>query len=107
MKIKKLMKAAVPAALLVSATAAMAVSTDSGSVAGTGGEDFNDFLGVVKGWSQGALGKGLAITMTLMGGAIGVAKNTPMPALAGLGGAAFLSYGPSIIESIFTTGAML
>lgn len=102
MKIKSIVKAALPAVVLMSATSAIAGTSTGGAAA-----DFDVFMTTVKDWSQGALGKGLAITMTLMGGAIGVAKNSPMPALTGLGGAAFLSYSPEIIESIFASGAVM
>jgi conjugal transfer pilus assembly protein TraA len=44
----------------------------------------------------GALGFGLATTMLLMGGAIGVAKCSPMPTLTGVAGAAALNWGPAI-----------
>jgi conjugal transfer pilus assembly protein TraA len=42
--------------------------------------------------------------MLLMGGAIGVAKNSPMPALTGVAGAAFLHWGPQIIQNIMLQG---
>jgi conjugal transfer pilus assembly protein TraA len=67
---------------------------------------FIEFYTTVDGWVGGALGTGLAITMLLMGGAIGVAKNSPMPALTGVAGAAFLHWGPDIIKSIMTGGAL-
>jgi hypothetical protein len=38
--------------------------------------------------------------MLVMGGAIGVAKNSPMPALTGVAGAAFLHFAPAIIMNI-------
>jgi conjugal transfer pilus assembly protein TraA len=51
-------------------------------------------------WMTGPLGTGLATTMLVMGGAIGVAKNSPMPALTGVAGAAFLHFAPAIILNI-------
>lgn len=69
-------------------------------------ESFNVFMNTVTGWTQGPLGIGLATTMLLMGGAIGVSKNSPMPALSGIAGAAFLNYGPDIIQSIMSKGMM-
>jgi conjugal transfer pilus assembly protein TraA len=69
-------------------------------------EPFKVFMDTVVGWTQGPLGVGLATTMLLMGGAVGVAKNSPMPALSGIAGAAFLNYGPDIIKSIMTQGAL-
>lgn len=65
---------------------------------------FYDFMKTVTDWTQGPLGIGLATTMLLMGGAIGVSKNSPMPALSGIAGAAFLNYGPGIIQGIMSNG---
>jgi conjugal transfer pilus assembly protein TraA len=61
---------------------------------------FQQMFDTVMSWSTGPLGTGLATTMLLMGGAIAVAKNTPMPALTGVMGAAFLHFGPSIMMNI-------
>lgn len=71
---------------------------------GTGGslssDEFYSFYSTVLGWTGGALGTGLALSMLLIGGGMGVAKNSPMPALSGVGGAAFLHWGPQIINSM-------
>jgi len=68
---------------------------------------FYTFWETVDGWTSGALGVGLATTMLLMGGAIGVAQNSPMPALAGIAGAAFLHWGPQIIQQIMLGGSVI
>jgi len=68
---------------------------------------FKEFMDTVTDWTQGPLGIGLATTMLLMGGAIGVSKNSPMPALSGIAGAAFLNYGPEIIQKIMSKGALI
>lgn len=83
-----------------------AMSAPAFANTGTGGEAdaFQVFMDTVTGWTQGPLGIGLATTMLLMGGAIGVSKNSPMPALSGIAGAAFLNYGPDIIQSIMSRG---
>lgn len=70
-------------------------------------DPFYTFYTTVTNWTQGALGTGLAITMLLMGGAIGVAKNSPMPALSGVAGAAFLHWGPTIIQQMMSNGAVI
>jgi conjugal transfer pilus assembly protein TraA len=79
------------------------------AMAGTVSEDdaFYTFYTTVDGWAGGALGVGLATTMLIMGGAIGVAKNSPMPALTGIAGAAFLHWGPQIIKSVMLGGALM
>lgn len=68
---------------------------------------FYEFADTVTDWTTGPLGVGLATTMLLMGGAIGVAKNSPMPALTGIAGAAFLHWGPDIIQQIMLQGYMV
>lgn len=84
----------------LAAPAAFAAALDSN-------DDFYDFWDTVDGWTSGALGVGLATTMLLMGGAIGVAKNSPMPALTGIAGAAFLHWGPDIIQGIMLGGGLV
>lgn len=68
---------------------------------------FYSFANTITDWTGGGLGVGLATTMLLMGGAIGVAKNSPMPALTGVAGAAFLHWGPDIIRQIMINGLMM
>lgn len=98
---KKLIKLPMVAALALLSTAmAHAGTVDSADA-------FHSFWYTVNGWTSGGLGVGLATTMLLMGGAIGVAKNSPMPALTGVAGAAFLHWGPNIIQQIMLNGALV
>jgi len=83
--------------LLGSASAMAANSTDT---------TFKNFKDTVMSWAQGPLGTGLSITMMLMGAGMGVARNSPMPALSGIAGAAFLNWGPGIITKL-TDGALI
>jgi conjugal transfer pilus assembly protein TraA len=69
-------------------------------------DPFYSFYTTISHWTQGALGVGLAMTMLLMGGAIGVARNSPMPALTGVAGAAFLHWGPQIIQQLMVSGGV-
>lgn len=102
MKFHQKLKGAAVALLLTAATnAAMANQLQESDDA------FYKFWETVNGWTTGALGVGLATTMLLMGGAIGVAKNTPMPALTGIAGAAFLNWGPQVIQSIMLGGTLI
>ncbi len=100
MQISTKLKALGLSALALSATAPVLAATADSTDA------FKIFMDTVVGWTQGPLGIGLATTMLLMGGAIGVAKNSPMPALSGIAGAAFLNYGPDIIQTIMSKGAL-
>ena len=90
--------------------AAIAVGALAATPAFAGSVDQNDafysFYATVDDWVGGALGTGLAITMLLMGGAIGVAQNSPMPALSGVAGAAFLHWGPEIIKTMMMSGGV-
>lgn len=101
MQFTKKLKALYASAILLTTSASAFAST------ATDGKDdaFKVYMDTVTGWTQGPLGIGLATTMLLMGGAIGVAKNSPMPALSGIAGAAFLNYGPDIIKGIMNKGA--
>lgn len=93
---KMLARAGVGALALVSG-AAMANTTDT---------SFDSFRDTVLSWAEGSLGTGLAVTMLLVGTGMGIARNSPMPALSGVAGAAFLNWGPDIIQSL-TGGALV
>ena len=84
----------------------LAFSAQSGALSGADNA-FTGFQNTVMSWAQGPLGTGLAVTMMLMGAATGVAKNSPMPALSGIAGAAFLNWGPTIIKSLINNGALI
>lgn len=94
-----LAKLAVGAVASMGSVAALASQTSSDNT-------FKPFRDMVVDWSQGPLGTGLAVTMMLMGAGMGVARNSPMPALSGVAGAAFLNWGPNIIISL-TEGALI
>lgn len=99
-----LKKIAVIAGALAASTPALASQVNAPNAAAT--TAFNAFRDTVVAWAQGPLGTGLAVTMMLMGAGMGVARNSPMPALSGIAGAAFLNWGPGIIETL-TTGALV
>ncbi|KVP16782.1 TraA family conjugative transfer protein [Burkholderia ubonensis] len=97
---KKLFARASVAGLSMMVSAAAMAANNSGDAT------FKDFRDTVMKWAQGPLGTGLAITMMLMGAGMGVARNSPMPALSGIAGAAFLNWGPGIIKQL-TEGALI
>jgi len=92
-------RASVAGLALMGSAAAMAANASNDTT-------FKSFRDTVLSWAQGPLGTGLAITMMLMGAGMGVAKNSPMPALSGIAGAAFLNWGPGIVKSL-TEGALI
>lgn len=73
--------------------------------AGTTDDAFTEFMDTVIGWATGPLGVGLAVTMLLIGAGMGVARNSPLPALSGIAAAAILHWGPTIITEIMAGGA--
>ena len=100
MTVRKYLKPALAALLALSAVAAGATPIDTTDA-------FYTFWSTVDSWTSGGLGVGLATTMLLMGGFIGAAKNSPMPALSGVAGAAFLHWGPEVIQTIMLNGALV
>lgn len=90
---------------------ALSLLASAAALANTGGTTsdttFKNFADTVVGWARGPLGTGLAVTMMLVGAGMGVARNSPMPALSGVAGAAFLNWGPDIITSLTGYGALI
>ncbi len=68
--------------------------------AGTSGTEFGAMYNLVKGWSEGYLGRTLAIAAFLVGAIVGFAKSTAMPALVGIIFAVLFAIGPGIIDGI-------
>ena len=68
--------------------------------AGTSGSEFQGLYNLVKGWSEGFLGRTLAIAAFLVGAIVGFAKSTAMPALVGIIFAVLFAIGPGIIDGI-------
>ena len=69
-------------------------------LAGTTGGEFGPLYNLVKGWSEGYLGRTLAIAAFLVGAIVGFAKSTAMPALIGIVFAVLFAIGPGIIDGI-------
>ena len=68
--------------------------------AGTTGTEFTGLYNLVKGWSEGYLGRTLAIAALLVGAIVGFAKSTAMPALVGIIFAVLFAIGPGVIDGI-------
>ena len=68
--------------------------------AGTTGTEFTGLYNLVKGWSEGYLGRTVAIAAFLDGAIVGFAKSTAMPALVGIIFAVLFAIGPGIIDGI-------
>ena len=97
MNTKTIFKYAVPAAMLVGASAAMASNaTDT---------TFKSVQDLLTNWSQGSLGKVLAIGALVVGIGFGLVRQSVIAAVVGLSMAVVLSYGPDIINGIFVATA--
>ena len=81
---------------LVAVSATVAVP----AMAGTSGTEFLGLYNLVKGWSEGYLGRVLAIAAFLTGAIVGFAKTTAMPALVCNIFAVLFAIGPGINDGI-------
>ena len=70
--------------------------------AGTTGTEFQTMYTTLLNWATGYLGKAIAVAAFILGAGIGVARSSPVPALAGVVFALFMVYVPTIIDSIMT-----
>ncbi len=80
--------------------AASAITLSVPAFAGTTGSEFGGLYNLVKGWSEGYLGRTLAIAAFLVGAIVGFAKSTAMPALVGIIFAVLFAIGPGVIDGI-------
>jgi len=97
MKLFKMKKA-----LLASLAAVAIVAVAPDVMAGTGGTEFNDIYTLLIGWSQGTLGKIIALGMFLVGLSAGIVNQSIVSVVVGLGGALAVYYGPTIINNVVT-----
>ncbi|MBF0609499.1 MAG: pili assembly chaperone [Magnetococcales bacterium] len=72
------------------------------AMAGTGGTEFQDVYDMIEGWSKGYLGRILSMGMFVVGVAQGVIKQSVGAVVPGVGAAAALYYGPSVVSGVVT-----
>lgn len=82
-------------------------SAASVATAVTATDEFYGFYEKIDSWSNGGLAIGLALASLVIGGGMGVAKASPMPALGGVGLAAFFGFGPGVIKSLVNGGLVI
>ena len=99
MKISTFKKLALGGLLLGGATAVYAGG------AATGGSEFSEIWDLIEGWSQGFLGRILALGALIVGIAFGLVRQSVIAAVVGIAMAIVLQYGPSVIEGIVTSTA--
>lgn len=90
MKIKRILSAAVLSALAGSA------------FAGTGGQEFQQVYEQISGWTNGVLGKSLAVASLLVGLGIGIIKQSVMAGVVGVGMGLVAGFGPGVIDGVVT-----
>lgn len=93
-------KYAAPTALLLVATSA--AMANAGTTAATPDSTFDEIYDTIVGWSEGSLGKVIAIAAFLVGMAAGIMRQSAMAVVLGLAFALIFAYGPTIINNIFT-----
>lgn len=75
----------------------------SGASGGTGGQaEFGSMFDTIVGWTEGFLGKLLAIGAFLIGMGMGIVKQSIVAVALGIAFALTLAYGPAIITGVFS-----
>lgn len=72
------------------------------AAAGTGGTEFDTMYEMVVDWTEGTLGKLLAVTAFLIGMGMGVIRQSILAVVLGIAFALTLAYAPQIIDAVFT-----
>ena len=88
-------------AIIAPVAIVLALGATSVFAANTGAE-FQSMYTTLLNWATGFLGKAIALAAFILGAGIGVARSSPVPALAGVVFALFMVYVPTIIDSIMT-----
>lgn len=86
----------------IAIAAALALLGVKMAIAGTGGTEFTEIYTMLQGWTQGFLGKAIALGCFLTGMAIGIVRQSLMSIALGVGGGMAVYYTPNIIDSIVT-----
>lgn len=80
---------------------ALVIMAAAGCVlAGQGGSEFDDVWSTLVDWTQGTLGRIIAIAMVLVGLVAGVTRNSIMGLVVGIAAGMGLYNAPTVIESI-------
>ena len=71
-----------------------------------GGSEFDSIWELIQGWSQGVLGRIIALGALIVGIAFGLVRQSVVAAVIGISMAIVLQYGPDVIEGIVTSTAV-
>lgn len=86
----------------LSLVALTALLASSSVFAGTDGTEFQDLYTMVKGWTNGYLGRSIALVFLLIGLGVGVIRGSIISAVGCIAAAMCLLIAPSVIESIIS-----
>ncbi|MBS3952243.1 MAG: pili assembly chaperone, partial [Methylomicrobium sp.] len=64
------------------------------------GSEFDDIYTLLVGWTQGTLGKIIALGMFMVGLSAGIVTQSIVSVVIGIGGALALYYGPNVINGV-------
>lgn len=81
---------------------ALAAFAPDMAFAANGDTDFQDLYDMLHNWSQGTLGRSIALMFLLVGLGVGVIRGSIMGAVGCVAAAMALFIGPQIIDNIFT-----
>jgi conjugal transfer pilus assembly protein TraA len=70
------------------------------ALAGTADTEFQPLYQKFIDWVGGYMGKTLAVAGLIGGLFIGIVRQSPLPAIAGIGAAIFAAYGPVVIQGL-------
>lgn len=71
-----------------------------------GGNEFQDIWELIQGWSQGILGRIIALGALIVGICFGLVRQSVVAAVIGISMAIVLQYGPDVIEGVVTASAV-
>ncbi len=108
MNIKKIAKFALAGGAVATASAGAFAAQGVGAVDGVTANttDFDEVWELLVGWTQGALGKVLALGALILGIGFGLVRQSVAAAAVGLGMAIVLQYGPYVINQIIGADAV-
>jgi len=78
----------------------MSILVPALALAGTADTEFQPLFQKFLDWVGGYLGKTLAVAALIGGLFIGIIRQSPIPAVAGVGAAIFAAYGPTVIQGL-------
>jgi len=70
--------------------------------AGAGGMEFQDIYDTISGWSSGVLGKVFAVGAFLTGMGFGIARQSLISCVTGIGAALAVQYFPAVVDNVVT-----